>query len=80
MSHDYIMTKNITFTADAALIEEAREVARAESTTLNEQFRIWLEQYARAHRAAKGMEIVDRIQGYASSGGLRFTREERNER
>ena len=41
------MTKNITFAADAALIEEAREAARADNTTLNEQFRLWLEQYAR---------------------------------
>lgn len=38
--------KNITLSADEALIEAARERARAEHTTLNEQFRRWLADYA----------------------------------
>ena len=37
--------KNITLTADEALIDAARAQARADNTTLNEQFRIWLSQY-----------------------------------
>ena len=41
------MARNITFSADEALIEAAREAARSENTTLNEQFRLWLESYAR---------------------------------
>jgi len=74
------MARNITFTADEALIEEARAVAREEQTTLNEQFRIWLESYARKRRVARGLDVMDRIGSYASSGGRTFTRSERNER
>lgn len=37
--------KNITLSADADLIEQARERARREHTTLNAQFRLWLEEY-----------------------------------
>ena len=74
------MTKNITFAADAALIEEARAAARAENTTLNEQFRLWLEQYARKRRAAKAMQTIAELQKKYSTGGHKFTREEMNER
>ena len=73
------MTKNITFAADAALIEEAREAARADNTTLNEQFRLWLEQYARKRRAAKAMQTIADLQKKYSTGGRKFTREEMNE-
>jgi hypothetical protein len=38
--------KNITLSADEHWIEAARARARAEQMTLNEQFRIWLEDYA----------------------------------
>lgn len=74
------MTKNITFAADEALIEEAREAARADNTTLNEQFRLWLEQYARQRRAAKAMQTIAELQKKYSTGGRKFTREEMNER
>ena len=74
------MTKNITFTAEENLIKRAREAARAQGTTLNEQFRLWLEQYARQRQVERGMEVVDRISQYASSGGRKFSRDEMNER
>jgi hypothetical protein len=74
------MTKNITFSADEALIEEARAAARAENTTLNEQFRLWLEEYARRRRAQKFDELMQRLKGKVSSGGGKFTRDEMNER
>jgi hypothetical protein len=74
------MPRNITFTADETLIEEARAVAREENTTLNEQFGLWLESYARKRRAARGLDVMDRIGSYASSGGRSFTRSERNDR
>ena len=74
------MTKNITFTADEALIEEAREAARSENTTLNEQFRLWLEEYARQRRAARAMETINRLCQYVDTGGKKFSREEMNER
>lgn len=74
------MAKNITFTADEQLIEAAREQARAENTTLNEQFRLWLEQYARKRQAARAREVMERLGKYVSSGGRKFTRDEMNER
>ena len=74
------MTKNITFSADEALIEEAREVARLNNTTLNEQFRLWLEQYARQRRVEQFDELLDSLKGRLSSGGRKFTRDEMNER
>ena len=50
------MTGNITFTADEASIDEARALAREESTALNEQFRLRLEACTRKRRAARAKE------------------------
>jgi hypothetical protein len=73
--------KNITLSADERLIEEARERARREQTTLNEQFRLWLAQYVnREARAERSMRIIDELQSRVHSGGRRFTRDEMNER
>ena len=73
--------KNITLSADEALIERARERARREHTTVNEQFRRWLEQYTRRQGDVdRAMATIRRIQTYASTGGRRVTREEMNER
>ena len=74
------MTKNITFAADEALIEEARAAAKADNTTLNEQFRLWLELYARKRRAQRAMETIARLRKYVDTGGKKFSREEMNER
>ena len=71
--------KNITFTADEHIIQAAREQAAADQTTLNEQFRRGLDQYARQRRAAKAMEVVRRVSERVDLGG-RFTRDEMNER
>jgi hypothetical protein len=72
--------KNITFTADERLIEAAREQAVADNTTLNEQFRQWLEQYARKRQAARAMQTLSRLQKKYDSAGRKFTRDEMNER
>lgn len=74
------MNRNITFSADETLIEEAREAARLDNTTLNGQFRLWLESYARRRRAQKFEELMRQIRGKCSSGGRKFTRDEMNER
>ncbi len=75
------MLKNITLSADEKLIDAARERARAEHTTLNEQFRRWLEDYTqREQQVEKAMALMERIGSYASSGGRKFTRDEMNER
>lgn len=71
--------KNITFSADERLIEDARETAKADGSTLNEQFRLWLEQYARKRRVARAMEVIDRISGSVVVG-RKLTRDEMNER
>ena len=73
--------KNITLSADESLIEAARERARAEHTTLNEQFRLWLASYSRRDQKVQdAMAVVARLQAYADTTGCRFTREEMNER
>jgi len=71
--------KNITLSADADLIEKARQVAKSERKTLNAAFREWLEAYTRrkgdlqAHRA-----LIKRL--YHIDAGGPYTREEMNER
>lgn len=71
--------KNITLSADEELIESAR--ARRERTTLNEQFRRWLADYARQEqRAGEAVAVIRKLQGYVRTGGRTFTRDEMNER
>ncbi len=73
--------KNITLSADEGLIEAARERARAEHTTLNEQFRRWLKDYARREQQADdAMAVIRELRGKVRTGGRKFTREEMNER
>lgn len=74
------MPRTITFTADGSLIDEARAAAREEDTTLNEQFRIWLEDYTRKRRARRGIAVMERMGTYVSTGGRKLTRDELNER
>jgi hypothetical protein len=73
--------KNITLSADEKLIEAARERARAEHTTLNEQFRRWLADYAQRKRQAdEAMAVIEDLRRYVRVGGRKFTRDEMNER
>ena len=73
--------KNITLSADEGLIEDARERARAEHTTLNEQFRRWLKDYTRREQQADdAMAVVRELRGKVRTGGRKFTRDEMNER
>ena len=72
--------KNITLSADEKLIEAARERARAEHTTLNEQFRRWLEDYARHQkRMQRYDEVIAELRGKVRIG-RKLTRDEMNER
>ena len=72
--------KNITLSADEALIESGRRRAEAENTTLNNLFREWLASYAGAPRLSP--EDVRRTAATAGRfrAGRAFTRDERNER
>jgi hypothetical protein len=74
------MTRNVTFSADEKLIEAAREAARAEGSTLNEQFRLWLESYARKRQADQAMAVMERICSRYQMTGPKLTREEMNAR
>ena len=75
------MMKNITLSADEALIEAARERARAERTTLNAEFRRWLAEYARQEQQAdEAMRWVEQLRDRVRTRGRRFTRDEMNER
>lgn len=73
------MLKNITFNADEDLIRRARERAAAERTTLNEEFRRWLEKYVERPETAEAFAVLmDRFK-YVQPGRS-FTRDEMNER
>ena len=73
--------KNITLSADEHLIEAACQRAAAEHTTLNAQFRLWLEDYVgRRRQADAAMATIDSLRASLSTGGRRFTRDEMNER
>jgi hypothetical protein len=73
--------KNITLSADERLIEAARARARAERTTLNEEFRRWLADYAqRKQQTERATAVLDELQARLHSGGRKFTRDEMNER
>lgn len=72
--------KNITLSADEHLIDAARHRAVAEHTTLNEQFRLWLEDYARRR---KRLDDFDALMGELKGKvriGRKLTRDEMNER
>jgi hypothetical protein len=72
--------KNITFSADERLIEEARAEARKRNTTLNEEFRRWLEGYVdRQAKARRAMETIRDLQKTIHLKGP-FPRDELNAR
>lgn len=72
--------KNITLSAEESVIEAARDRARAEHSTLNEQFRRWLADYAQAReRMQRYDDVMAQLRG-ALVVGQKLTREETNER
>jgi len=71
--------KNVTLSADADLIEQARAVARAQHKTLNAAFREWLQQYAAEPGSAQEVDsLMKRLRHVRA--GHHFTRAEMNER
>lgn len=75
------IVKNITFSADEDIIEQARAVARSQRRTLNEAFREWLEQYSSMDRSAAVLQYDELMKQLAHiNSGRRFTRDEMNER
>lgn len=74
-----IFVRNITFSADEAAIDRAREVARNEHKTLNDAFREWLVQYGSRAVSAGEIEELYRSLRHVNAG-RKFTRDEMNER
>ncbi|WP_420641017.1 hypothetical protein [Candidatus Leptofilum sp.] len=71
--------KNITFSADETLIQQARLRAASENRSLNDLFREWLSQYvAQAHAAQKYSELMTQLDHIQAAGP--YTRDEMNER
>jgi len=72
--------RNVTPSADAELIDQARRRAEREQSTLNQAFRGWLREYA----SGSGLTVEDirRLVEPVSQfrAGRRFTRDERNTR
>jgi hypothetical protein len=71
--------KNITFSAEESLIEQARDIARARRTTLNQLFREWLADLAGSKDRERAVsQLLSRLDYVRSSGP--FTRDQMNER
>ena len=71
--------KNITLSAEENLIEQAREIARARRTTLNQLFREWLADLAGSKDRERAVsQLMSRLDYVQSSGP--FTRDQMNER
>ena len=71
--------KNITLSADGALIEQARQLARAQKRTLNDAFREWLVQFTQqAGKVEEYEALMKRLRKTVRSNGP-YTREEMNE-
>ncbi len=69
--------KNITLSADEELIEQAREWARLQKSTLNSLFRQWLSDLVKRKDAEERLKALELRMSYARSGG-KFSREEIN--
>lgn len=75
----YYSMKNITLSAESALIEQARLVAQAQHKTLNAAFREWLQQYAAQSGGGAAVDALMRRLRHVRSAGP-YTRDEMNER
>jgi hypothetical protein len=73
------MKKNITFSAESDLIQQARERAEKENTSLNAEFRRWLAKYAQRTRLVEEFSNLMEKFEYVQAGRF-FNREEMNER
>ncbi|MCZ0945340.1 MAG: hypothetical protein OXJ53_19980 [Gammaproteobacteria bacterium] len=72
--------RNVTLSAEADTIDAAMERAASEGTTLNAEFRKWLDEYARHHQATRAMDSMHELRAKYGTGGRKFTRDEMNER
>jgi len=73
------MLKNVTLSAEEALIDRARKNAQLEHTTLNAIFRQWLSRYVMQKESAADYESLMQAMSYAHAG-RHYSRDEMNER
>ena len=73
------MLKNITLSADEKLILKARKKAKKDHTTLNSQFRQWLENYTSIGTSSNEYEALMEQLSY-SKPTRKYSRDELNER
>jgi len=71
--------KNITFSADEALIKKARSHAQKMGATLNDAFRQWLQSYVSQDGAGTRYRSIMKKLNYVRPG-KQFSRDEMNER
>lgn len=71
--------KNVTLSADEHLIEQARQIARAQHKTLNSVFREWLERYTAQSGSAKDFDGLMRRLKHVDAGRS-YSRDEMNAR
>ncbi|MEY4490035.1 MAG: hypothetical protein RIQ79_2543 [Verrucomicrobiota bacterium] len=71
--------KNITLSAEERLIEQARERARANKTTLNQMFREWLQTVTAEEERTQKIDALFARYDAVNAGG-KFSREEMNAR
>ena len=73
------MLHNVTLSAEKTLIEQARRRAEAKNTTLNAEFRRWLQQYVNTPQTSMDFDGLMEQFAYVRAGQA-FTREELNGR
>lgn len=73
------MLRNITLSADERLIQAAREKAQGQQSTLNEEFRRWLQGYVAEPDASARVDALLASLGHVDAG-RKFTRDEMNAR
>ena len=76
------MMRNITLSAADALIDQAREKARAQGVTLNDEFRKWLASYVQEQDSKTAVERFRAVMQTLPvvDAGRAFNRDEMNER
>ena len=74
-----VRMKNVTLSADEELIEQARDWARLQKSTLNALFRQWLSDLVKQKESEERLKALELRIGYARSG-RKFSREEMNAR
>ena len=77
------MPRNITLNADEETIDTVRALMKAEGSSLNEQFKLWLDTYIAEHRRKQQIEealaCLEAMRGTVQIDRMP-TREERNAR